>query len=64
VPTGTEPGVYLLASLGGNGRVGALDGRYPEAGRVAVERIRKVLVKNGRLFIDGGPLKEVPLGIP
>jgi hypothetical protein len=29
-----------------------------------VERIRKVLVKNGRLFIDGDPLKEVPLGIP
>jgi SAM-dependent methyltransferase len=42
-------------------RVGALDGRHPEAGRVAVERIRKVLVKHGRLFIDGNPLKEVPL---
>ena len=25
-------------------RVGALDGRYPKAGRVAVERIRKVLL--------------------
>ena len=43
-------------------RVGALDGRHPEAGRVAVERIRQVLVQNGRLFIDGNPLKEVPLG--
>ena len=44
-------------------RVGALDGRHPEAGRVAVERIRRVLVKNGRLLIDGNPLKEVPLGV-
>jgi cyclopropane fatty-acyl-phospholipid synthase-like methyltransferase len=44
-------------------RVGALDGRHPEAGRVAVERIRKMLVRNGRLFIDGNPLKEVPLGV-
>ena len=43
-------------------RVGALDGRHPEAGRVAVERIRTVLAKNGRLFIDGNPLKEIPLG--
>ena len=45
-------------------RVGALDGRHPEAARVAVERIRKALVKNGRLFIDGDPLKEVPLRVP
>ena len=44
-------------------RVGALDGRHPEAGRVAVERIRKALVKNGRLFIDAKPLKEIPLGV-
>jgi cyclopropane fatty-acyl-phospholipid synthase-like methyltransferase len=44
-------------------RVGALDGRHPEAGRVAVEHIRKALVKNGRLFIDGNPLKEIPLGV-
>jgi len=44
-------------------RVGALDGRHPEAARVAVESIRKALVKNGRLFIDGDPLKEVPLGV-
>ena len=45
-------------------RVGALDGRHPEAGRVALERIRKVLVKGGRLFIDGGnPLREITLGV-
>jgi hypothetical protein len=44
-------------------RVGALDGRHPKEGRVAVERIRKALVKNGRLFIDGNPVKEVPLGV-
>jgi SAM-dependent methyltransferase len=44
-------------------RVGALDGRHPEAGRIAMERIRKVLVRDGRLFIDGSPVKEVPLGV-
>lgn len=44
-------------------RVGALDGRHPEAGRIARQRIRNALVKNGRLYIDGGdPIKEVPLG--
>lgn len=43
-------------------RVGALDGRHPDAGRVAVERIRKALVKNGRLFVDGNPLREIWLG--
>jgi hypothetical protein len=43
-------------------RVGALDGRHPEAGRVARQRIRKALVKGGRLYIDGGnPLRELPL---
>lgn len=41
-------------------RVGALDGRHPEVEAVALERIRKVLKKKGKLFIDGGdPLKEV-----
>lgn len=45
-------------------RVGALDGRRPEAGRVAIERIRDALVEGGRLFIDGGnPLKEVTLDV-
>lgn len=44
-------------------RVGALDGRHPAAGRTALASLRRALVKNGRLFIDGGnPLKEVALG--
>lgn len=43
-------------------RVGALDGRHPEAGRRARARIAAMLTKDGRLFIDGGdPLREVPL---
>ena len=43
-------------------RVGALDGRYPEAGRKALARIAAALTPAGRLFIDGGdPLREVPL---
>ena len=44
-------------------RVGALDGRHPEAGRRAIERLRAALVDGGRLFIDGGdPLRELALG--
>ncbi len=43
-------------------RVGALDGRYPEAGRLACAAVRSALVPGGRLFIDGGdPLCAVPL---
>jgi SAM-dependent methyltransferase len=43
-------------------RVGALDGRHPEAGRRARRRIRAALTPTGRLFIDGGdPLREIPL---
>ena len=43
-------------------RVGALDGRHPEAGRVARQRIRAALVRGGRLYIDGGdPLRELSL---
>ena len=43
-------------------RVGALDGRHPEAGVLALQRLRAVLARNGRLFIDGGnPLKELTL---
>lgn len=46
-------------------RVGALDGRHPEAGLLAMERLRKALVKGGRLYIDGGnPLKEISLDLP
>ncbi len=43
-------------------RVGALDGRHPEAGRRALPRIAAALTPGGRLFIDGGaPLREVSL---
>lgn len=43
-------------------RVGALDGRHPETGRLARARIAKALVAEGQLFIDGGkPLKTVAL---
>ncbi|TDB77221.1 methyltransferase domain-containing protein [Actinomadura sp. KC216] len=41
-------------------RVGALDGRHPEAGRAAMRRIAAALAPGGRLFIDGGdPLREL-----
>lgn len=43
-------------------RVGALDGRHPAAGRLALPRLRAALVPGGRLFVDGGdPLREVVL---
>lgn len=43
-------------------RVGALDGRHPDAGRKAVRCIAAVLAPGGRLFIDGGdPLREIAL---
>jgi SAM-dependent methyltransferase len=43
-------------------RVGALDGRYPAAGTVALQRIAAALTPNGTLFIDGGnPLREIAL---
>jgi SAM-dependent methyltransferase len=43
-------------------RVGALDGRHPATGRLALMRIRSALKPAGRLFIDGGdPLKEIDL---
>jgi cyclopropane fatty-acyl-phospholipid synthase-like methyltransferase len=43
-------------------RVGALDGRHPEAGERARRRIAAVLSGEGRLFVDGGdPLREVSL---
>lgn len=46
-------------------RVGALDGRHPEAGRLALERIAQALVPGGRLYIDGGdPLRENALCAP
>lgn len=43
-------------------RVGALDGRHPERGRVALQKIAAALTPEGRLFIDGGdPLREIAL---
>lgn len=43
-------------------RVGALDGRHPEAGRLALRRLRAALTSQARLFIDGGdPLREIRL---
>ncbi len=43
-------------------RVGALDGRHPEAGRSAQKRLRQALAPHAKLFIDGGnPLKEIDL---
>jgi len=43
-------------------RVGALNGRHPEAGRKARRRIAAALSAQGRLFVDGGdPLQEIAL---
>jgi SAM-dependent methyltransferase len=43
-------------------RVGALDGRHPQAGQRARQRIAAALTPYGRLFIDGGnPLREISL---
>ena len=43
-------------------RVGALDGRHPQAGELALPRVAAALVPGGRLFIDGGnPLRELAL---
>jgi hypothetical protein len=39
-------------------RGGALDGRHPQACRLALMRIKSALKLNGRFFIDGGnPLR-------
>jgi trans-aconitate methyltransferase len=43
-------------------RVGALDGRHPEAGERALERIARATTVGARLFIDGGdPLRELTI---
>lgn len=43
-------------------RVGALDGRHPEAGERALRRIAAAVAPGARLFIDGGdPLRELEL---
>lgn len=42
-------------------RVGALDGRHPAAGALALPRIRAALAPGGQLFIDAGVgLRELP----
>ena len=46
-------------------RVGALDGRHPEAGRQALRRLAGAAAPGARLFVDGGrPLRELPLPAP
>ncbi|WP_055697647.1 class I SAM-dependent methyltransferase [Streptomyces silaceus] len=41
-------------------RVGALDGRHPEAGRRVLARLAAALTPTGRVFVDGGdPLREL-----
>jgi SAM-dependent methyltransferase len=40
-------------------RVGALDGRHPEAGQRALRSIAAALAPGGRVFIDGRPLREI-----
>jgi cyclopropane fatty-acyl-phospholipid synthase-like methyltransferase len=43
-------------------RVGALDGRHPDAGILARAAIKAALKPGGKLYIDGGdPLREVKL---
>ena len=43
-------------------RVGALDGRDPAAGQVALGRIALATTSDARLFVDGGdPLRELPI---
>ena len=43
-------------------RVGALDGRHPEAREPALQRIAMATNVGARLFIDGGdPLRELPI---
>ena len=43
-------------------RVGALDGRHPEAGERALQHIAMATTSGARLFIDGGdPLRELAI---
>ncbi len=43
-------------------RVGALDGRHPKTGRIALQRIADALTPRGQLLIDGGdPLRKLHL---
>jgi hypothetical protein len=46
-------------------RVGALDGRHPEAGARALQHIAMATTGAARLFIDGGdPLRELAIPNP
>ena len=52
---GEEPFDLVLAV-----RVGALDGRHPEAGQRALRRIAAATTPGARLLVDGGdPLREL-----
>lgn len=43
-------------------RVGALDGRHPAAGELALQQLAAALTPEAPLLIDGGdPLRELPL---
>lgn len=43
-------------------RVGAMDGRHPEIEQQAIEKIRKALKQNGKLYIHGrDPLKQLAI---
>lgn len=53
-----EPPYELVFAV----RVGALDGRHPEAGQRVLQRIAMATTADARLFIDGGdPLRELPI---
>lgn len=46
-------------------RVGALDGRHPAAGKLALARLAAATRPHARLFVDGGrPLRELSLHEP
>ena len=55
--TGNDEPFDLVVAV----RVGALDGRHPEAGAQAMKRIAAALKPGGRLFVDGN---EVPMLFP
>lgn len=54
----TQPGEPLF-DLVVAVRVGALDGRHPEAGARALPRLRAALAPRGRIFIDGVDISGV-----
>lgn len=58
VLTGDEEPFDLVFAV----RVGALDGRHPQAGHAALRRIAEATQPRARLFIAGAhPLREVPI---